>query len=461
MIFKEEFNYYKNTNEIFDLIKNEEWPVFLFSNNNIFSEQRYDIISANPTKKVITYQNATIVEDLKSKQVFRDDPISILKDVMKDDLSDDDSELPFSGGAIGYFSYDLGNKNESIKQKTNNDLDIPIMAFGIYEWAVIIDHHEKKIRLIYKNKTDLIKFLQKKLSSKSFEKIKNVNIEIINSCQSNLTYDEYIEKFNLIKSYIEKGDCYQINFSQRFSFDYKGDAWNIFNKLLPTYHSPYSAYMSFPFVKILSYSPERFLHVDRDLVQTKPIKGTRPMINNIDQDSLIKKELLLSEKDRAENLMIVDLLRNDLGKNCEYGSIDVKNLFDIETFANVHHLVSTIEGRISNKSNMFNLINGCFPGGSITGAPKIRAMQIINELEPDRRGIYCGSIGYLSFNQKADLNIAIRTMIATDTTVYFWGGGGIVFDSDAESEYQETLDKVRPILDIFDSNVLQFPKKLG
>ena len=144
MIFKEEFNYYKNTNEIFDLIKNEEWPVFLFSNNNIFSEQRYDIISANPTKKVITYQNATIVEDLKSKQVFRDDPISILKDVMKDDLSDDDSELPFSGGAIGYFSYDLGNKNESIKQKTNNDLDIPIMAFGIYEWAVIIDHHEKK-----------------------------------------------------------------------------------------------------------------------------------------------------------------------------------------------------------------------------------------------------------------------------------------------------------------------------
>ncbi len=460
-IHKEIFDYHEHSNEIFNLIRNEDWAVFLNSNNKIFTEQRYDIISAQPIKKIITYQNATIIEEKGSKQVFRDDPISIVNDVMKDEFHNDHKDLPFTGGAIGYFSYDLGNKIESIKKTPYDDLDIPILAFGIYEWAIIIDHLKKEIILIYKTKTDLINSLIDKISSKSFSKIKDDNLKITNKCTSNLTYDEYIEKFNRIKSYIEKGDCYQINFSQRFSFDYTGDTWNIYNKLLPTYHSPYSVYINYPFVKILSYSPERFLNIDNDFVQTKPIKGTRPMIYDKLRDSAIKKDLLLSKKDRAEHLMIVDLLRNDLGKNCEYGSINVKSLFDIETFANVHHLVSTIEGKISKKSNIFNLINGCFPGGSITGAPKIRAMQIINELEPNARSIYCGSIGYISSNKKADLNIAIRTMIAINKKIYFWGGGGIVYDSNAESEYQETLDKIKPILDIFESNVLQFPKKLG
>ena len=201
-----------------------------------------------------------------------------------------------------------------------------------------------------------------------------------------------------------------------------------------------------------SFSPERFLSIKDNIVETKPIKGTRPISNDPDEDNIAKDELIKSKKEKAENLMIVDLLRNDLGRNCEYGSITVKKLFSIETFANVHHLVSTIQGKMSKDSNVFKLIKGCFPGGSITGAPKIRSMQIINEVEPNRRSIYCGSIGYISSNQRVDLNIAIRTVIASNNKLHFWGGGGIVYDSDVKSEYKETLDKIKPILDLLGVN---------
>ena len=206
-----------------------------------------------------------------------------------------------------------------------------------------------------------------------------------------------------------------------------------------------------PFIDIMSFSPERFLSYDNEIVETKPIKGTRPVSQDKEINNRALEELASSYKEKAENLMIVDLLRNDLGKNCEFGSVKVTKLFDIETFANVHHLVSTVQGKIPNTSDIFKLIKGCFPGGSITGAPKIRAMQIINELEPDNRGIYCGSIGYISSNGNTDLNIAIRTVAATNDKLFFWGGGGIVYDSEVESEYKETLDKIKPLLKIFEN----------
>jgi len=199
---------------------------------------------------------------------------------------------------------------------------------------------------------------------------------------------------------------------------------------------------------IMCFSPERFLLTNNNVVITKPIKGTRPVSKdpNVNKKSIL--ELTSSDKEKAENLMIVDLLRNDLGRNCEFGTVEVKELFKIETFANVHHLVSTVKGVIAKNSNIYKLLRGCFPGGSITGAPKIRAMQIINELEPSNRSVYCGSIGYISFNNKTDLNIAIRTIVAKDNNLYFWGGGGIVYDSEVESEYKETFDKIKPLLDL-------------
>lgn len=449
---KIEFDYYSNTLEIFDFLKDQDWSVFLCSNFDVFDREKYDIISCCPIKKIIAYQNATIVETNGSKKVFRDDPIDVLKNIMNKSFSSNHTDLPFSGGAIGYFSYDLGNKYESVKPIGVDTDNTPIMAFGIYDWSIIIDHKLKRSILIYTTENNLIKEIIKNFKKKKFSLIKKREFSIHSQFKSNLSYEEYVEKFNSIKSYIEKGDCYQINFAQRFSLSYKGDTWEIFKKVLTKYKAPYSSYMNFPFVKILSYSPERFLQIENNHVETKPIKGTRPIHQNKQKNSQLKKELVDSNKDKAENLMIVDLLRNDLGRNCNFGSIKVKKLFEIETFSNVHHLVSTIEGEISKKSDVFKLIRGCFPGGSITGAPKIRSMQIINELEPNRRSIYCGSIGYISFNDKVDLNIAIRTIIANKEHLYFWGGGGIVYDSNVKSEFQETLDKVNPIINALKSS---------
>ena len=449
---KIDFEYYENTSEIFDFLKDNDWSVFLCSNYETFSTERYDIISCCPIKKVIAYQNATIVEFNGSKKVYRGDPIDVLQKVMKASFSDDYADLPFSGGAIGYFSYDLGNEYESVKPVGIDKDNIPIMAFGIYDWSIIIDHERKKSILVYTTENKLIKKIIKRFKEKNFASQREGRYSINSQHTSNLSYEEYVEKFNSIKSYIEKGDCYQINFAQRFSLEYDGDTWEIFKKILMKYKAPYSSYMNFPFVKVLSYSPERFLQIKNNIVETKPIKGTRPIHLDNEKNLLLKKELIDSNKDKAENLMIVDLLRNDLGRNCIFGSIKVKKLFEIETFSNVHHLVSTIQGKISEKSNIFKLIRGCFPGGSITGAPKIRSMQIINELEPDRRSIYCGSIGYISFNRKVDLNIAIRTIIATKNSLHFWGGGGIVYDSDVKAEFQETLDKIAPIIGVLESS---------
>ena len=275
------------------------------------------------------------------------------------------------------------------------------------------------------------------------------NYKITSICSSNTPYEAYKEKFEKIMSYITEGDCYQINFSQRFSVDYEGDCWSIFKKLNKVYASPYAGFINFPFIKIMTFSPECFISQTSNNVHTKPIKGTRPVSKNKRENKKIIDELIASEKDKAENLMIVDLLRNDFGRNCEYGSVSVQDLFKVETFSNVHHLVSTVKGIISRDSDIYNLLKGCFPGGSITGAPKIRAMQIIDELECSNRGVYCGSIGYISGNNKANLNIAIRTIFVENNTLYFWGGGGIVHDSEVELEYNETLDKVRPLLDLF------------
>tara|TARA_Y100000768_G_scaffold378910_1_gene353917 strand:+ start:32 stop:832 length:801 start_codon:yes stop_codon:yes gene_type:complete len=264
-----------------------------------------------------------------------------------------------------------------------------------------------------------------------------------------MNYDLYKSKVSKISNYIKNGDCYQVNFAQRFSLGYKGDEYSIYKTLNKSFASPYSAYINYPFGNILSFSPERFLSVKNNIVETKPIKGTRPRSDDTEIDEKNIIELKLSEKDKAENLMIVDLLRNDLGINCKNGSINVDKLFEIETFANVHHLVSTITGEIKDKSNIYNLIRDAFPGGSITGAPKLRAMEIIEELEPDNRSIYCGSIGYIGFDQKTDLNISIRSMLAVNNKLYFWGGGGIVNDSDVRSEYNESIAKVKPLLDTF------------
>lgn len=266
--------------------------------------------------------------------------------------------------------------------------------------------------------------------------------------QSNLSQQEYTDRFDAIQRYLRAGDCYQINLTQRFQAEYLGDEWQAYCQLSQMNQAPFSAFMRLPQAAILSLSPERFLALNQQQVETKPIKGTRPRFIDPIADQASIKELLQSPKDRAENLMIVDLLRNDIGRVCKPGTVRVPKLFDVESFKAVHHMVSTVTGTLADEYSATELLQACFPGGSITGAPKIRAMQIIEELEPHRRSAYCGSMFYLSRHGRMDSSITIRTLIAWQHQLYVWAGGGIVADSDAKAEYQETFDKLAKILPV-------------
>ena len=438
--------------QVFESIKNEDWSVFLNSNSQHYPDQRFDILSAKPKKKIIFSDDNTylINEDQQTKKSELC-PFELLKRVMNEYKSNSIEDIPFSGGAIGYISYDYGNYLHNIENKSKC-LKYPLFAFGIYDWAVIYDYDQKKSFLLYHEKNtitdNIINNYQKKLESSLMP------FQITSRCESNMNYDLYEMKLLKILEYIRAGDCYQVNLSQMFSLSYEGDEYELYKNLNKSFASPYSAYMNYPFGKILSFSPERFLSIKNNIVETKPIKGTRPRSDDPDIDKKNIQDLESSQKDKAENLMIVDLLRNDLGMNCKKGSVKVDKLFDIETFANVHHLVSTIHAEIDSESNIYNLIKDAFPGGSITGAPKLRAMQIIHELEPNNRSIYCGSIGYISFDEKTDFNISIRSMLSIDNKLYFWGGGGIVNDSDIRSEYNETISKVKPLLDTFSDKLV-------
>jgi para-aminobenzoate synthetase component 1 len=269
-----------------------------------------------------------------------------------------------------------------------------------------------------------------------------------------MTHGDYLAAIARIKRYILDGDCYQVNFAQRFSVPAEGDPWEAYQGLRRINAAPFGAYLNTPDCQVLCSSPERFLRVRGGDVETRPIKGTRPRGQDPIEDLMLADALLGSAKDRAENLMIVDLLRNDLGKVCAVGSVRVPRLFEVQSFARVHHLVSTVRGRLATGRTAADLLRACFPGGSITGAPKLRAMEIIEELEPHRRGIYCGSIGYLGWDGAMDTNIAIRTMVQSEGVTRLWAGGGIVADSKPEAEYRETYYKAAALLDLLERMVI-------
>ncbi|MEH6825734.1 MAG: aminodeoxychorismate synthase component I [Motiliproteus sp.] len=268
----------------------------------------------------------------------------------------------------------------------------------------------------------------------------------LGAVQTNQDWVSYASAFRKVKRYLQAGDCYQVNLTREFSVPTCGDSWQGYQRLRNISAAPFSAYLNLPWGQVLSVSPERFIRVQGAAVETAPIKGTRPRSANPAQDRALAAELAASHKDKAENLMIVDLMRNDLGKHCRVGSVRVPRLFEVQSFATVHHLVSTITATLSPGTQSTDLLRGAFPGGSITGAPKIRAMAIIDELEPHRRGVYCGSIGYIGYDGNMDTNIAIRTLVQAQGQAAFWAGGGIVHDSQLDAEYQETLDKAAAML---------------
>jgi len=413
--------YQKNSADLFKHFAHLPYAMFLDS----CDLGRYDIIVAKPIQALINGDDifAEIKKVLSSFQKHQQPSI----------------ELPFTVGAIGYLGYDTGRTDGKIP----SDILLPDAVVGIYDWSIVVDHQAQKTYLTTLTQTKQNAVLSQMRNTPIVKK----SFSLTTDFESNLTKENYQKAIKTIKKHIVAGDCYQVNFAQRFSATFSGDPWMAYQQLREKNPAPFSAFIRLPQAAILSSSPEEFLKIGNHHVITKPIKGTTKRYSDPVADHVSAEQLLKSEKDRAENVMIVDLLRNDLSRSCVAGSVKVPELCALESFKNVHHLVSTVTGTLKSSETPIDVLRHCFPGGSITGAPKISAMKIIAKLEPHRRSVYCGSIFYHDIFDRLDSNIAIRTVICDRNNIHCYAGGGIVYDSTAESEYEECFAKVGNIIE--------------
>ena len=441
--------------EIYTMFKETDGAIFLDSGRDHDGMGRYSIIAVHPFERITSKGTRISVEAIEKAQVdhYEGNPFNFLRDKMEAYKTSYSSSLPFIGGAVGYFGYDLCHHMEKINRTAIDDVDIPDLYLCFYNGAIIIDHKEEALYV-----TDA------ELNAGGENRVEKI-VKVIEAgqvqcpelvCQKhetkaeftpNMTKDYYLTTIRKIKDYIRSGDIYQANMTQRFETPLRDEPVALYKKLRDINPAPFAAYLDFGDGQIISSSPERFLKVQDGKIETRPIKGTLPRGKTPEEDERLKRELQNSMKDRSELLMIVDLERNDLSRVAKTGTVEVPELFVIESYATVHHLVSTVTAELRDDLNVVDLLEASFPGGSITGAPKIMAMNVIDELEPTQRNIYTGSIGYLDFNGNADLNIVIRTMVCKDDKVYFQVGGGIVWDSDEYKEYDETLDKARALME--------------
>ncbi len=445
-MLQQELPYSPDTAAVFAPLADLPWAVWLDSCQPLAEQGRYDIISAAP---LVTLQTQGAITEIRRREVIEHsdaDPLFLLQQELAAFSTQQTHHFPFAGGAIGYFAYDLAHRWMVIPSLAQADRSLPDMAMGIYTWALLVDHQKQQSFLLAQEFAQQAFDYWCDFLSRSRLPTARHRFQLLDKPQADFSQAAYAQAFRRIQAYILEGDCYQVNLAQRFVAPARGHAWALYVHLREQNPAPFAAFLSTPQACILSSSPERFLAVRDKQVETKPIKGTRPRcLQDAARDAHHAAALFNSAKDRAENVMIVDLLRNDLSKVCELGSVHVPQLFALETFARVHHLVSTVTGRLAADKTALDLLRACFPGGSITGAPKLRAMQIIEELEAQRRGIYCGSIGYLGFDGNMDSNIAIRTLVYTQQELRFGVGGGIVADSQGAAEYQEALDKAAAI----------------
>ncbi|MEF9991394.1 MAG: aminodeoxychorismate synthase component I [Romboutsia sp.] len=431
-----------NSFEIFTIFRDENNSFILDSAMDKKKLGRYSFISTNPFK-VLKYKNSD-----KS-------PLDDLRRELSKYNVENNTKLPFIGGAVGYLSYDLGNYIEKLPRTCIDDTNIYDLYFGLYNYVIVIDHLEEKTYIATPNldmdrEKELIIEVEQKILNGKPNKIKTIcyenrDVEPIR-LESNFTKEEFKNSVEKVREYIKQGDIYQANLTQRFTGKTSLSSYELYRDLRRISPAPFGAFLNFDEAHILSNSPERFIKCIDKKVEARPIKGTRPRGKNKEDDLRLQEELRNSEKDRAELLMIVDLERNDIGKISKIGSVKVPELFVIEPYTNVNHLVATVIGEVKEENDIIDVIKATFPGGSITGAPKIRAMEIIDELEPTQRNVYTGSIGYIGFNGDMDLNIAIRTIVKKDERVYFQVGGGMTWDSNPDEEYQETLDKAKSIM---------------
>ncbi|MCL1142518.1 aminodeoxychorismate synthase component I [Shewanella gaetbuli] len=460
-------NWTNSTHEIFELVCLEPWAMLLDSAGAEHQDAAFDIIVFNPiatltsdngqinfkptTQLEAQFDNSVkaINQALKQPDIKPLDALNICKQQLYPIKKQ--SKLPFSGGALGAFSYDLGRTIEQLPTTAVRDIVTSELSIGFYDQCLIYSYHDKTWYYVcYQQDVEpsIVNIINSLLVDKQSQNALTEQFKLTTAWHNQTTKAQYYHRFDQVQQYLLSGDCYQINLTQRFEAEYQGDEWQAYKALTQANKAPFSAFIRLKNYAILSISPERFIQLHENQIETKPIKGTLPRHSDPLLDLQQANKLKQSEKDRAENVMIVDLLRNDIGKVAAPGSVSVPKLFEIESFPAVHHLVSTITAKLSPNYSAIDLLKSSFPGGSITGAPKIRAMEIIEELEPSRRNIYCGSIGYISQDDTMDTSITIRTLITDANKIYCWAGGGVVADSNVDAEYQECFDKVSKILPI-------------
>lgn len=439
-----EFSWKDDNLKLYSLFKDYKNCFFLDSSASCDKSGRFSFIGFNPF----------YVYNSKNENSFYK-----LRSLLKNYQIKNNRYLPFLGGAVGYFAYDLAQILErKINLKAKDDLGLPDFHFSFYSTIVTIDHLKNKLIIISTGFPEKKNYLRKLNAKKNLDFIINIlkkhNVpknqqadDTAFDLKSNFTKENYLKAIEKSLKFIAKGDIYQVNLSQRFTAKTKQDSFNLFKNLRRLSPSNFGAYLNIGDFQIISSSPERFIKVEDNVVQTIPMKGTRPRHNNRLQDLAFRNDLMASAKDKAELLMIVDLLRNDLGRVCDYGSVKVEKKRTLEKYKTVYQTTATIKGQLHKNKDVIDLIMAAHPGGSVTGCPKIRSIEIIDSLEPTRRSIYTGSLGYLSFCGNIDLNILIRTILKKEDKVYFQVGGGIVADSNPELEYQETLTKAKAMME--------------
>ncbi len=444
--------YQGDTRVLFAAIADEPWAIWLDSGaHGGHCLGRYDILSAAPSTTLLTQAGRTRITDSRGVSERSENPLQLLREQRAQRSGSALPGIPFAGGAMGYWAYDLAAQIDR-QPVAVGSAALPEMAIGLYDWALIVDHQMRSTTLVTAAHLADPQSLAQQWAERLYGTVQPASgytpFRITGPVSARFTMDTYRLALEQVQAYIAAGDCYQVNIAQRLSVPVEGDAWLAYQHLRQINPAPYGAFMRYPGGAVLSTSPEQFLALKDGDVTTRPIKGTRRRDPDPLIDHALREELSASSKDRAENLMIVDLLRNDLGRVCVPGSMAVPELFRPESYARVHHLVSTVTGRLAADRDAVDLLEAAFPGGSITGAPKRRAMEIIAELEGCRRGVYCGSLGWISDAGDMDTNIAIRTAVQHDDRMVFWAGGGIVSDSRWEAEYQECLTKATPFFEL-------------
>jgi len=427
-------------------VADRPYPVLLESSLCDTALGRYSILCWDPFCRITCRGQEVEVADLRrgSSRVQSGSPFQVLSSEFEPHRMrlPADFPLPFAGGAVGYFSYDLRHRIERLPRLCAYDLPMPELMLCFYDRALVFDHGEGATYYVRPPGASPPRIAPGAKPSR-IPKAEPVELH------SNFTADAFMGAVERTREYIAAGDIFQANISQRFEGECPQGGLRVYERLRAVNPAPFSAYLAYPEFEIISSSPERFLLLEGDRVTTRPIKGTRPRRAGDEIFNRgMREELLSSAKDHAELAMIVDLERNDLGRVCRYGTVRVREHAALETYPTVHHLVSTVEGRLFREQfDEFDLLRATFPGGSITGAPKIRAMEIIEELEPHARSVYTGSIGYVSFHGRMDLNIVIRTLLRMGGRVYMQVGGGIVADSGPAMELRETLYKGKALFE--------------